>query len=196
MESGLPSRLKLRLFGIYVGLGLLTSVGMLLSNIFISRYAWNEVWWSFAGVLAGYSILIAVLQLITRNWFAQPAANEQKRSAELRLKLWMRLMDFPSVVFWCVFIFGTAATQVFYVIMYATVEPFAFSVLQMLGHVKRTVFATTSFAAIAFIHYSVIRCCCANRCGSSALPEPKDTGLLPLPSRWPLRSSSRSDTRR
>jgi hypothetical protein len=146
-----------RLTAFYVALAVFVAAGMILSNLFISRYAWERVFLSAIEVAIAYSGLVLLLLRHTKRAMQLDGSAIGNTSQEdSKKQLWSRLISLPIEVFWIVMVYGIVVSQLLMVLEL----PFANHIpdLKMNAplYLKRTIFNTSTFVGVGAIHYSLV----------------------------------------
>lgn len=136
----------------YGAVGLIVTMGMLLSNLYVSHASKLQFQQTMINVAQGYALLLVVLIVYTYiRLYRQFRPDGQVDSDQRR---WQRLASFPGELFWLYWLAGflIAETQRFILI---GLPPW--SADRMLEVYKGILFDGSTFLAFAIIHYSLAR---------------------------------------
>jgi hypothetical protein len=145
-----------RLRILYVVIAVLVTIGMILSNVFISRYAWQRVLLSAGEVIIAYSGLVLLLQYATRRAFEVKRVETSTLASMDLQRIWSKVISLPQNVFWIVATTGIVVSQLLMLVELPLVGVVPDLSTDMKVYLKRTIFNTSTFIGIAAIHYTMV----------------------------------------
>jgi hypothetical protein len=145
-----------RLMILYVTMAVLVAIGMILSNVFISRYAWQRVVLSAGEVGIFYSGLVLLLRFVTRRALETGNAQASKLSPVDKQNIWSKVISLPQNVFMLITAAGIMVPQLLMLIELPLIGVIPDLSADWNAYMKRTIFTTSTFIGVAAIHYTMV----------------------------------------